>query len=131
MRERVEKKVFEEKKMITASTSQRSVIALPSRLETVLEKIYSKHKCPPISEESRQRLSSIPEEIAFDLLRKAFNAPGMSNLDHFILSKLTHAVTVTSSPAKSPPPKDGCRVSQGQYHSKEESFYFIFCGFLL
>ncbi|WZZ02601.1 hypothetical protein YC2023_088522 [Brassica napus] len=121
VRERVEKKVFEEKKMITASTSQRSVIALPARLETVLEKIYSKHKCPPINDESRQRLSSIPEEIAFDLLRKAFNAPGMSNLDHFILSKLTHAVTVTSSPAKSPPPKDGCRVSQEEISVDSEA----------
>ncbi|KAH0916971.1 hypothetical protein HID58_024631 [Brassica napus] len=107
--------------MITASTSQRSVIALPARLETVLEKIYSKHKCPPINDESRQRLSSIPEEIAFDLLRKAFNAPGMSNLDHFILSKLTHAVTVTSSPAKSPPPKDGCRVSQEEISVDSEA----------
>ena len=106
MRERVEKKVFEEKKMITASTSQRSVIALPSRLETVLEKIYSKHKCPPISEESRQRLSSIPEEIAFDLLRKAFNSPGTSSLDRFIASKLT-----SSYP---PPGSSRSRVSQGQ-----------------
>ncbi|CAN7077015.1 unnamed protein product [Brassica oleracea var. botrytis] len=82
-------------------TWQRSVIVLSSRLETVLEKIYGKHKCPPINEESRQRLSSIPEDLAFDLLRKAFNSPGISNLDRFIASKLTHAVTVTSSPTKS------------------------------
>ncbi|KAL0803063.1 hypothetical protein Bca101_058239 [Brassica carinata] len=93
--------------MITSSTSQRSVMVLPSRLETVLERVYSKHKCPPINEESRQRLCSIPEELAFDLLRKAFNSPGISNLDRFIASKLT--VTVTSSPAKSPPRS---RVSQ-------------------
>ncbi|KAF3485386.1 hypothetical protein F2Q69_00052085 [Brassica cretica] len=82
-------------------TWQRSVIVLSSRLESVLEKIYGKHKCPPINEESRQRLSSIPEDLAFDLLRKAFNSPGISNLDRFIASKLTHAVTVTSSPTKS------------------------------
>nr|XP_018461385.1 PREDICTED: probable RNA-dependent RNA polymerase 5 [Raphanus sativus] len=83
--------------MIPSSTSQqRSPIVLPNRLETVLEKIYSKHKCPPINDESRQRLSSIPEELAFDLLRTAFNSPPeMSSLDRFIASKL--AVTVTSS----------------------------------
>ncbi|CAN7076997.1 unnamed protein product [Brassica oleracea var. botrytis] len=107
--------------MITASTSQRSVIALPSRLETVLEKIYSKHKCPHISDESRQRLSSIPEDLAFDLLRKAFNSPGTSSLDRFIASKLTHIVTVTSSPAKSPPRKDGCRVSQEEISVDSEA----------
>lgn len=85
------------KKMIPSSTSQqRSPIVLPNRLETVLEKIYSKHKCPPINDESRQRLSSIPEELAFDLLRTAFNSPPeMSSLGRFIASKL--AVTVTSS----------------------------------
>ncbi|WZZ22748.1 hypothetical protein YC2023_124135 [Brassica napus] len=42
--------------------------------QTVLEKIYSKHKCPPINDESRQRLPSIPAELAFDLLKKAFNS---------------------------------------------------------
>ncbi|KAG2267052.1 hypothetical protein Bca52824_074131 [Brassica carinata] len=99
----------------------RSVIALPSRLETVLEKIYSKHKCPHISDESRQRLSSIPEDLAFDLLRKAFNSPGTSSLDRFIASKLTHIVTVTSSPAKSPPRKDGCRVSQEEISVDSEA----------
>ncbi|CAG7900451.1 unnamed protein product [Brassica rapa] len=85
-------------------TSQRSLIVLPARLETVLEKIYSKHKCPPINDESRQRLSSIPEEIAFDLLRKAFNSPGTSSLDRFIASKLT-----SSYP---PPGSSRSRVSQ-------------------
>ncbi|CAN7047538.1 unnamed protein product [Brassica rapa subsp. trilocularis] len=85
-------------------TSQRSVIALPARLETVLEKIYSKHKCPPINDDSRQRLSSIPEDLAFDLLRKAFNSPGTSSLDRFIASKLT-----SSYP---PPGSSRSRVSQ-------------------
>lgn len=112
--------------MITSSsTSQpRSVIVmvLPARLETVLEKVYSKHKCPPINDESRQRLSSIPEESAFDLLRKAFNSPVMNNLDRFIASKLAF----TSFPAKSTPPSSSrSRVSQGQFLSKPESLFFV------
>ncbi|KAJ0254181.1 hypothetical protein HA466_0107220 [Hirschfeldia incana] len=112
--------------MISSSSSstsqQRSLIVLAHRLESVLEKVYSKHKCAPINDESRQRLSSIPEDFAFDLLRKAFNSPVMNNLDRFIASKLTHTVTVTSSPAKSPPPSSSrSRVSQEEIYVDHEA----------
>ncbi|KAL0873141.1 hypothetical protein Bca101_022846 [Brassica carinata] len=65
--------------------------------------------------------SSILEELAFDLLRKAFNSPVMSNLDRFIASKLTHAVTVTSSPAKSLPISSRNRVSQEKMYVDSEA----------
>ncbi|KAF8055796.1 hypothetical protein N665_1286s0006 [Sinapis alba] len=117
----VKKEKEREMYKIIKSISQQSLIVLPARLETVLEKIYGKHKCPPINDESRQRLSSIPEELAFDLLRKAFNSQGMSNLDRFILSKLTHAVTVTTSPAKSTPSSSRSRVSQEEIYVDHEA----------
>ncbi|XP_024015999.1 probable RNA-dependent RNA polymerase 5 isoform X2 [Eutrema salsugineum] len=118
--------------MITASSSyfngddqltSRPVMVLPGRLERLLDRIYSQHKCSPINDESRQRLSSIPEDLAFELLRKAFNSPVMYNLDGFIVSKFNQAVSVTGSPrlssggspAKSPPSssrKHGSRVHQ-------------------
>ncbi|CAA7013937.1 unnamed protein product [Microthlaspi erraticum] len=80
---------------------QVSVIVLPDRIETVLEKIYSKHNCPPINDESRKRLSSIPENLAFDLLRKMFNSPAVKYLDGLIVSKVNQTVTVTKSPRMS------------------------------
>ncbi|KAG2323566.1 hypothetical protein Bca52824_016779 [Brassica carinata] len=63
--------------MITSSTLQRSVIVLPSRLETVLEKIYSKHKCPPITDEIQGNGRSLhipPQMLALSDLefKKAF-----------------------------------------------------------
>lgn len=110
---------------------QRSVIVLPDRIEAVLKKIYSKHNCPPINDESRQRLSSIPEELAFDLLRKIFNSPAVNNLDGLIVSKVNQSVTVTGSPrlssggstAKSPSSsgKHSRRVYQGQFQKQSPS----------
>ncbi|KAG2258607.1 hypothetical protein Bca52824_077901 [Brassica carinata] len=69
----------------------------------------------------KNRRSSILEELAFDLLRKAFNSPVMSNLDRFIASKLTHALTVTSSPAKSLPISSRNRVSQEKMYVDSEA----------
>ncbi|KAG2322033.1 hypothetical protein Bca52824_015246 [Brassica carinata] len=54
-------------------------------------------------------------------VRKAFNSPVMSNLDRFIASKLTHAVTVTSSPAKSLPISSRNRVSQEEMYVDSEA----------
>ncbi|VVA99759.1 unnamed protein product [Arabis nemorensis] len=81
------------------SSPARSEIVLPGRIETVLEKIYTKHKCSPISDESRQRLSLIPEELAFDLLRRGYNSPAVIyDLDGWIVTKINQAGTVTGSP---------------------------------
>lgn len=121
--------------MITSSyfhgddqVSSPSEIVLPGRIETVLEKIYTKHKCSPISDESRQKLSFIPEELAFDLLRRGYNSPAVIyDLDGWIVTKINQAGTVTGSPrlssggspAKSP--TFSVRVYQGQFQKQSFS----------
>ncbi|CAN8257589.1 unnamed protein product [Cochlearia groenlandica] len=77
----------------------RPEIFLHERVESVLEKIYRKYECAPISHDSRQRLSSISKESAFDLLRKIFNSSTvMYSLDGFIAAKVNLAVNFTVSP---------------------------------
>jgi RNA-dependent RNA polymerase len=71
--------------------SSRIRIALSGRIETALENIYRKHNLTPINDETRQRLSSIPENLGFELVRKVFSLQAglIYNLDSFIVSRLT------------------------------------------
>ncbi|KAG7641367.1 RNA-dependent RNA polymerase eukaryotic-type [Arabidopsis suecica] len=80
--------------------SSRIRIALSGRIETALENIYRKHNLTPINDETRQRLSSIPENLGFELVRNAFSlrAGLIYNLDSFIVSKVNQAVSFTGYP---------------------------------
>ncbi|KAF3564997.1 hypothetical protein DY000_02018052 [Brassica cretica] len=51
-----------------------SEIYLSSRVETLLNRIYSKHNHPQIKAETRRTLSSVSRELASETLRKVFNA---------------------------------------------------------
>ncbi|VVA99746.1 unnamed protein product [Arabis nemorensis] len=98
-----------------------SKIVLPGRVETVLEKIYKKHKQPPILKETRKRLSSISEELALETLSKVHNSTYVKGtLDGFISFLLGKAVTVNKSPrlssGESPgtPGKKSCRLFRAE-----------------
>jgi len=80
--------------------SSRIRIALSGRIETALENIYRKHNLTPINDETRQRLSSIPENLGFELVRKVFSLQAglIYNLDSFIVSKVNQAVSFTGYP---------------------------------
>lgn len=104
-----------------------SEIALPGRVETLLERIYRAHNVPPVKVEIRRILSSISEELAVETLSKVCNAKDVKTLGGFIIFLLGKAaVTVNASPrltsgespAQSPstPVKKTCRSFQGQYH---------------
>jgi len=99
--------------------SSRIRIALSGRIETALENIYRKHNLTPINDETRQRLSSIPENLGFELVRNAFSlrAGLIYNLDSFIVSKVNQAVSFTGYPrpanSLSPSGRHVSRVLQG------------------
>ncbi|XP_010416585.1 PREDICTED: probable RNA-dependent RNA polymerase 5 isoform X1 [Camelina sativa] len=80
--------------------SSRSRIDLSGRIETALVNIYRKHNLTPINDETRQRLSSIPENLAFGLVCDVFSLQFgvICNLDSFIVSTVNQAVGVTGSP---------------------------------
>ncbi|CAN6871205.1 unnamed protein product [Brassica oleracea var. botrytis] len=87
-----------------------SEIYLSSRVETLLNRIYSKHNHPQIKAETRRRLSSVSQELASETLRKVFNASCVKGtLDGFINYLRCQAVSsVYGSPRPcsgvSPPP---------------------------
>ncbi|KAG2274573.1 hypothetical protein Bca52824_057128 [Brassica carinata] len=87
-----------------------SEIYLSSRVETLLNRIYSKHNHPQIKAETRRRLSSVSQELASETLRKVFNASCVKGtLDGFINYLRGQAVSsVYGSPRPcsgvSPPP---------------------------
>ncbi|VVA99749.1 unnamed protein product [Arabis nemorensis] len=82
-------------------TSSRLEIVLPGRIETGLEEIYKKHKCGPINNETRKRLSLVSEEVASDTLKKVLNSKHVISLDGFI--KYFVDQSSGKSPAQSPP----------------------------
>lgn len=109
----------------TNHASSRSRIDLSGRIETALVNIYRKHNLTPINDDTRQRLCSIPETLAFELVRNVFSlqAGVIYNLDGFIISKVNQAVSFTGSlprlssggsPVQSRIPS-GSTVLQGQY----------------
>lgn len=101
----------------------RSKITLPGSIEASLEVIYRKHSCLPISDETRQILSSIPEDLAFDKLMKVLNSKQISSIDGFI----KHLVNKSSgmSPAQSPIPSGSKsrKALQGQYQKQSLSYF--------
>lgn len=107
--------------------SMRSKITLPGSIEASLEVIYRKHSCPPIIDETRQILSSIPEDLAFDKLMKVLDSKQIISIDGFI----KHLVNKSScmSPAQSaiPSGSKSRKALQGQYHKQSLSY---FCGFI-
>lgn len=54
--------------------SSRSENTLPGPVEAILEEVYRKHNLGPISDETRQRLSLVSEELASDTLREVLNS---------------------------------------------------------
>ncbi|CAH8262793.1 unnamed protein product [Arabidopsis lyrata] len=95
--------------------SPRTEIALLGSVETMLEKIYEKHKQHrPIKVETRRRLSSISEELALETLRKVFNMPYVKTLDGIIMYFVNNAATVDGSSVQCPrtPGKKSCRLFQ-------------------
>ncbi|XP_023641475.1 probable RNA-dependent RNA polymerase 3 isoform X1 [Capsella rubella] len=103
--------------------SPRSEIALTGPVETLLEKIYGKHKHRPINLETRRKLSLISEELALEALSKVFNATYVkSTVDVLIKYFVKDAATVDGSPRPSPdespvqsprtPGKKSCRAFQ-------------------
>uniref|UniRef100_A0A1J3DWC0 RNA-dependent RNA polymerase n=4 Tax=Noccaea caerulescens TaxID=107243 RepID=A0A1J3DWC0_NOCCA len=123
-REREREKREEKKKLMTTpyrngggEACSPSEIALPGRVETLLERIYRAHNVPPVKVEIRRILSSISEELAVETLSKVCNAKDVKRtLGGFIIFLLGKAgVTVNASPAQSPstPGKRTCRSFQG------------------
>ncbi|KFK40362.1 hypothetical protein AALP_AA3G363900 [Arabis alpina] len=119
---------FSGDEQVSSPVRSEIVLLLPGRIESVLEKIYSKHKCSPISNESRQRLSLIPEELAFDWLRRGYNSPAVIyDLDGWISAKINQTVNeslTTSSityqeemcvDSEAPLPKSMRREENGGY----------------
>lgn len=112
------------------NASSWSRIALSGRIEIALVNIYRQHNLTPINDETRQRLCSIPENLAFELVSDVLSLQVgvIYNLDSFIVSKVNQAVSVTGSPRlssggsttahpRSPSGRHVCRVlDQGQYH---------------
>ncbi|KAG7579788.1 RNA-dependent RNA polymerase eukaryotic-type [Arabidopsis thaliana x Arabidopsis arenosa] len=101
----------------------RSEIFLLGSVETMLGKIYEKHKQHrPITVETRRRLSSISEELALETLRKVFNMQYVKTLDGLITYFVKDMATVDGSPrlssgespVQSPttPGKKSCRPFQ-------------------
>ncbi|EOA29804.1 hypothetical protein CARUB_v10012898mg [Capsella rubella] len=81
------------------NASSWSRIALSGRIEIALVNIYRQHNLTPINDETRQRLCSIPENLAFELVSDVLSLQVgvIYNLDSFIVSKVNQAVSVTGS----------------------------------
>ncbi|XP_013596635.1 PREDICTED: probable RNA-dependent RNA polymerase 5 isoform X1 [Brassica oleracea var. oleracea] len=73
--------------------SSRSENTLPGPVEAILEEVYRKHNLGPISDETRQRLSLVSEELASDTLRKVLDSNHVrTTLDRFINFLLDQAI---------------------------------------
>ncbi|KAF8055794.1 hypothetical protein N665_1286s0005 [Sinapis alba] len=88
--------------------SSRSENTLPGPVEAVLEEVYKKHNLGPINDETRKRLSLVPEELASDTLRKVLNSKHVkTTLDRFINFLLDQATNGSSqSPAARHRPRE-------------------------
>ncbi|XP_010532294.1 PREDICTED: probable RNA-dependent RNA polymerase 5 isoform X2 [Tarenaya hassleriana] len=113
---------------IETMSGSRPDITLPDKAEALLGQIYFKHKLPPINPDTRLRLSSIPEELALETLRKVYNSKVKYTLDGYINFLLSNSTGFGSplpspggSPAKTPNSsgKIGCRAFQEIAHDSE------------
>lgn len=96
--------------------SSRSENTLPGPVEAILEEVYRKHNLGPISDETRQRLSLVSEELASDTLRKVLDSNHVrTTLDRFINFLLDQAIN--GSP-QSPPARHRLRL-RGQLSQTE------------
>lgn len=85
------------------ASSPRPKIALPDRIEAALDEIYKKHNRRLLNEETRQRLSSIPEDSACDSLGRIINFQGIKSLNRLIKSLIRPYAYDADQPSSSHP----------------------------
>ncbi|CAH8355022.1 unnamed protein product [Eruca vesicaria subsp. sativa] len=90
--------------------SSRSGNTLPGPVVAILEEVYKKHNLGPINDETRQRLSSVSEELASETLSKVLNSKHVKTThDRFINFLLDQA---TNGSPQSPAARHRIRLRE-------------------